>query len=143
MAEQLKTTETAASVDRFLDSVEDANRRADCRAVVAMMEEVTGEPPKMWGPSIVGFGRYHYRYESGREGDWFLTGVSPRKQNLTLYVMAGFDEYEELLARLGKHKTGRSCLYVKRLADLDPEVLRRLVALSVDEMRRRYPPAGS
>jgi len=140
---ELKTTETEASVDRFLDSIEDPARQADCRAAVAMMEEVTGERPKMWGASIIGFGRYHYRYDSGREGDWFLTGLSPRKQSLTLYVMAGFDEYEELLARLGKHKTGRSCLYVKRLADLDPEVLRRLVALSVDEMRRRYPPAGS
>ena len=94
----------------------------------------------MWGPGIVGFGQYHYRYESGREGDWFLTGFSPRKANLTLYIMAGFERYEDLMSRLGPHKTGKSCLYVKRLPDLDKGVLRELVEASVAHMRRTHPP---
>jgi hypothetical protein len=93
----------------------------------------------MWGPSMVGFGKYRYRYESGREGEWFLTGFSPRKGALTLYLMAGFDGYEDLMARLGKYKTGKSCLYVKRLADLDLAVLRELITESVEHMRRAYP----
>ncbi|HVS64091.1 MAG TPA: DUF1801 domain-containing protein [Thermoanaerobaculia bacterium] len=136
---ELKTKKTGASVKQFLDSIEDPTRREDCRQVVELMREVTGERPEMWGPSIIGFGRYQYRYESGREGDWFLTGLSPRKRNLTLYVIAGFAEHDELLSRLGRHETGKSCLYVKRLADLDMEVLRRLVERSVAEMRERYP----
>jgi len=102
------------------------------------MREVTGCEPKMWGPSIVGFGRYHYKYESGREGDWPLTGFSPRKQALTVYIMAGFRRYEELLDRLGKHKTGKSCLYLKRLEDVDLEVLRELVHESVEQVAERY-----
>jgi hypothetical protein len=134
----LKTRPTDDSVAAFLDQVEDPDRRADCQAVLELMRDVTGEEPKMWGGSIVGFGTYHYRYESGREGDWFLTGFSPRKQNLTLYIMAGFDRYDELMARLGKHKTGKSCLYVKKLADLDHDVLRELVASSLAHMRATY-----
>ena len=103
-----------------------------------IMMEVTGEKPKMWGPSIVGFGSYHYVYASGREGDWPLTGFSPRKQALTLYIMAGFGHYDELMSRLGKHKTGKSCLYVKRLSDIDESVLRELIAASVDHMKSTY-----
>ena len=127
----MKTRPEDASVDAFLESVADEKRREDARTVVAMMREVTGEEPRMWGPSMIGFGSYHYRYESGREGDWFLTGVSPRKGALTVYIMAGFDRYDELMARLGKHTTGRSCLYIKRLEDVDRDVLRELIDRSV------------
>ena len=135
----LKTAPRAASVEAFLKQVPDEARRADCLALVKLMKKVTRADPKMWGPSIVGFGSYHYKYESGREGDWFLTGFSPRKQDLTLYIMAGFIEYEALLAKLGKHKHGKSCLYVKRLADLDMRVLEKLVVASVKGVRERYP----
>ncbi|MCB0148089.1 MAG: DUF1801 domain-containing protein, partial [Caldilineaceae bacterium] len=106
-----------------------------CRTLIAIMQEATGAAPRMWGESIVGFGHYHYKYASGREGDWFLTGFAPRKQNLTLYIMAGFDNYEALLSKLGKHSTGKSCLYVKRLADVDMPVLTELVVESVAHMK--------
>lgn len=135
---QNKTVPTGKSAREFLQTV-DEKRRADCEALLALMEEVTGEPPVMWGDSMVGFGSYHYKYATGREGDWLLTGFSPRKQNLTLYIMAGFDEYDHLLARLGKHTTGKSCLYIKRLADVDQDVLRELVRLSVAHMRATNP----
>jgi hypothetical protein len=137
----MKTRSTDESVDEFLRSIPDDARRRDCRRVLAIMRSVTGEEPKLWGASMVGFGSYHYRYESGREGDWFLTGFSPRKGNLTLYIMAGFDRYGELLSRLGKYKTGKSCLYVKRLADVDETVLRELLRNSVDYIQRTYGPA--
>lgn len=136
---ELKTKENDQSVDAFLSTIEDAQKQADCRAMVAIMQEATGAAPRMWGDSIVGFGHYHYKYASGREGDWFLTGFSPRKQNLTLYIMAGFDNYEALLGKLGKHTTGKSCLYVKRLADLDMPALKRLVAESVAHMQATNP----
>jgi hypothetical protein len=126
----LKTTPTDADVDAFLDAIEDPQKREDSRALCRMMAEETGEPPKLWGTSIVGFGSYHYRYASGREGDWMALGFSPRKQNLTLYLMDGFSGYGELLERLGKHSTGKSCLYVKRLADVDEGVLREMVRRS-------------
>jgi hypothetical protein len=100
------------------------------------MKKITMEEPKMWGPSIVGFGNYHYKYESGREGDWFLTGFSPRKASLTLYIMAGFKEYDELLEKLGKHKTGSSCLYVNKLEDVDLKVLTQLIKQSVQKMKK-------
>lgn len=103
------------------------------------MEKVTGAPAKMWGASIVGFGSYTYRYETGRTGDWPLVGFSPRKQNLTLYIMAGFGEYEDLMAKLGKHKTGKSCLYINRLNDIDMKVLETLVKASVKFMKQKYP----
>jgi hypothetical protein len=103
-----------------------------------MMKRVTGCEPKMWGPSIIGFGRYHYRYESGREGDWFLTGVSPRKQALTVYIMQGFGEYDELMTRLGPHRTGKSCLYISKLERIDFAALENLVARSVTWMREKY-----
>ena len=133
-----KTGPTDASVDAFLRGVEDPGRRADCRALLEVMREATGEEPRMWGPSIVGFGSYHYVYESGREGDWFLSGFSPRKRDLTVYVMSGFKRYEALMERLGKHRTGKSCLYLKRLSDVDLDVLRELVTGSVEHVRERY-----
>jgi Domain of unknown function (DU1801) len=122
-----KTTRNDASVAEFLAAVPDARRRGDAEAVCALMTEVTGAPPRMWGGSIVGFGTYHYRYASGREGDWPPVGLSPRKQSLTIYLSAGLDRYADRLARLGPHSTGRSCLYVKQLADVDQTVLRDLV----------------
>ena len=135
---ELKTTPNQQSVTQFLDSVEDEQKRADGYALLELMQEVSGEPPRMWGDSIVGFGSYHYRYTSGREGDWFLTGFSPRKQNLSLYIMAGFARYETLMEQLGKHKTGKSCLYIKRLEDVDRQVLRQLVEESVQHMKKTY-----
>ena len=136
---KMKTTPTQASVDAYINAVEDAQKRADCRAVAAMMAEVTGAPAQMWGPSIVGFGSYHYRYASGREGDFMETGFAARKRAITLYIMAGFSEYGDLLAKLGKHDTGKSCLYVKRLADVDQAVLREMVERSVVWIRARHP----
>ena len=132
---ELKTKENDQSVETFLSSIEDAQKQQDCRTLIAIMQEATGAAPRMWGESIVGFGHYHYKYASGREGDWFLTGFAPRKQNLTLYIMAGFDNYEALLGKLGKHSTGKSCLYVKRLADVDMPVLTELVVESVAHMK--------
>ncbi|KFL35629.1 DUF1801 domain-containing protein [Arenimonas donghaensis] len=138
-----KTQPTHADVDAFLDAVADPQRREDCRRIRALMQEATGAPAEMWGPSIIGFGRYRYRYESGREGEWMLTGFSPRKNDLTLYIMPGFDRFETLLAKLGKHKTGKSCLYVKRLADVDLHVLEQIVRESVAAMApRRIDQAG-
>jgi hypothetical protein len=132
---EMKTRATDASVDGFLRSIPDDARRQDCLRLLEIMKRVTGAEPRLWGAVMVGFGSYHYRYESGREGDWFVTGFSPRKGNLTLYIMAGFDRYPELLERLGKFKTGKSCLYVKKLADVDEQVLVELIAASVDHMR--------
>ena len=135
---ELKTRPSGASVEAFLQGVADEARREDCRTLLALMRRVTGAEPEMWGSSIVGFGSYHYRYASGREGDWFVTGFSPRKRDLTLYIMAGFGDHDDLLARLGPHKTGKACLYVKRLADLDLDVLETLVAASVEHMQEAY-----
>ncbi len=129
-----KMKPTDSSVEAFLNGVEDETKRADCFALLSLMREVTGEEPRMWGDTIVGFGSYHYRYASGREGDAPLTGFSPRKQNLTIYITAGFDAYDELLDRLGKFKTGKSCLHVKRLDDVDRDVLRELVRQSAEHM---------
>ncbi len=128
---ELKTRKNDASVEDFLESVEDEGKRADSRAVLDLMRRVTGEEPAMWGGSIVGFGSYHYKYASGREGDWMKVGFSPRKQSLTLYIMSGFARFDELMARLGKHSTGKSCLYIKKLEDVDLEVLEELVRESV------------
>jgi hypothetical protein len=133
----LKTRPTGGDVDAFVRAIADETRREDCLKLLELMGRVTGVAPRMWGSSIVGFGSYHYQYASGREGDWFLTGFSPRKRDLTLYIMAGFEGYGDLLARLGPHRTGKSCLYVKRLADLDLEVLEALVAASVKHMQER------
>lgn len=135
---ELKTKQNELSVDAYIDAIADETRREDCRAVIKLMTKATKEKPKMWGPSIVGFGSYHYKYESGHEGDMCMTGFSSRKNDLTLYVMPGFDQRAELMQKLGKHKTGKSCLYIKRLADIDQKVLTELITLSVKEMKQRY-----
>ena len=135
---ELKTRQNDKNVDAFLNGVENPRRREDARRLLALMQEVTGELPKMWGATIVGFGSYHYRYASGREGDWPVVGFAPRKQNLVLYIMPGFTRYSALLAKLGKHRTGKSCLYVNKLDDIDPRILEELVRESVAEMKRRY-----
>ncbi len=135
-----KTKKNDASVESFLDGAcEDEAKREDADAILAMMQEITGEEPVMWGGSIIGFGSYHYVYASGQEGDWPIAGFSPRKRNFSLYIMAGFDEYDEILERLGKHKTGKSCLYINKLADIDSDVLHELVTASVNYMREKYP----
>lgn len=139
----LKTRPGDSSVEAFLNAVEDDSRREDAWRVLAMMQRATQEPPRMWGDRIVGFGSYHYTYASGREGDWPLIGLSPGKRHLTLYIMPGFDDYPGLLARLGKHRTGKSCLYVNRLQDIDTHALEDLIRRSVVEMRRRYPQGGN
>lgn len=138
MATANKTRATALSVAAFLNSIEDKDRRADAKKVAAIMRKVTGAKAVMWGSSIVGFGQYHYQYESGREGDFMLAGFSPRKQALTIYVMAGFKRYDSLMKQLGKYKTGKSCLYVKRLSDIDERVLTELIDSSVKYMRKNY-----
>jgi len=130
---ELKTKVTKASVDQFLQGIKDENKREDCYQVLKIMKKVTKSEPKMWGPSIIGFGDHHYVYESGREGDWFVTGFSPRVQNLTLYMMGGFDR--ELLKKLGKYKTGKGCLYINKLADVDLKVLNELIATSVKQAK--------
>lgn len=124
---ELKTRKNDADVAAFLEGIANEKRREDCRAVVAMMADVTGEPPAMWGDSIIGFGSYRYRYPTGREGDWMATGVAPRKQSLTVYIQTGFHRHAELMERLGRHTTGKSCLYIKRLEDVDVDVLRELI----------------
>lgn len=137
---ELKTKATDASVEVFLQSIPEERKRQDSLALLQMMQEATGEAPRLWGSSIVGFGDYHYAYASGREGDWFVAGFSPRKQNLTLYAMGGFEPHAELLERLGKHKIGKGCLYINKLADVDQEVLRALISASVDEARKNANP---
>ena len=136
---ELKTKPTEISVESFLDKAADPKVRADCDTIISMMERLTGEKPKMWGPSIVGFGKYHYKYESGREGEICITGFSPRKPNITLYVMAGFEGQADLLAKLGKHKASKACLYIKRLADIDINILESLVKGSIDFVKKKYP----
>jgi hypothetical protein len=135
---QLKTQKNDASVDAFLDAIEDETKREDSRTVARLMTRLTGSEPAMWGTSMVGFGSYHFRYASGREGDWFLTGFAPRKRELTLYIMPGFSQYSDLMARLGKHRTGKSCLYIKRLSDIDLEVLEELIEKSVRHIGATY-----
>ena len=136
---QNKTRATDAAVTRFLASVEHPTRRADSERLDAIFREVTGWRPRMWGPSIVGYGSYHYRYESGREGDFCATGFSPRKTNLVVYIMPGYSNFDDELARLGKHKLGKSCLYLNKLSDVDETVLRDLVRAGLDELADRYP----
>jgi len=131
---ELKTKKTKASVAAFLDQISDEQRRKDCQRVLKIMKEATGEQPRMWGSSIVGFGAYKYRYASGHEGEWPIIGFSPRKNDLTLYIMPGFADYKELMAKLGKHKTGKSCLYIKKLDDVELPVLKKLITKSVDKM---------
>jgi hypothetical protein len=133
-----KTKATDASVDAYIEAIADPARQADCRAISHLMQTVTGERPRMWGSSIVGFGSYHYRYESGREGDACATGFSARKTDISVYLTASFPGQEALLARLGKHKMGKACLSIRRLSDVDVDVLQQLVAKSVDAVRKRY-----
>lgn len=137
MAEN-KTQATGASVTTFINSIDDKQSRADVRKVAAMMRKATGKRAKMWGPSIVGYGTYHYKYASGREGDFLMTGFSPRKQALTVYIIPGFTHFESLMDKLGRHKTGKSCLYIKRLSDVDERVLEQLINRSVKHIRKHY-----
>jgi hypothetical protein len=131
---ELKTKLTDASVTEYLNAIEKEQVRQDCYVILELMQGATKAKPMMWGDSIVGFGTYHYVYASGREGDWPIIGFSPRKQNITLYIMAGFEQYQDLLAGLGKHTTAKSCLYIKRLSDIDLPTLKKLIQASVDDM---------
>ena len=136
---ELKTKPTEVSVDDFFDAVPDPQRREDAKKVRAMMERVSGEPARMWGPSIVGFGTCHYKYDSGHEGDMPRLGFSPRARELVLYITCEFDRYRALMDRLGKYRTGKSCLYIKRLSDVDEAVLEQLAAVSLERLREKYP----
>ncbi len=135
---ELKTKVNDDDVYEFLNEIDNENRRKDCLEVLSLMEQVTSKKAKMWGANIVGFGSYHYKYASGREGDWMMIGFSPRKQNLTLYIMSGFSNYETLMEKLGKHKTGKSCLYIKSLDDIDRKILKQLISQSVIYMQQTY-----
>ncbi len=137
-----KTKQTQASVEKFLNGVKDKTQRDDSFKVLKVMEQVTKEKGKMWGPSIVGFGNYHYTYASGREGDWPIAAFSPRKGNLTIYIMPGFERYAQQMKKLGKYKTGKCCLYIKKLEDVDMKVLKELVKESVDCIKRNDFGAG-
>jgi hypothetical protein len=132
---ELKTQENDASIDDYLNSIEDEKKRVASFQIKELMEAVTGEEARMWGDSIIGFGHYRYQYASGREGEWMLVGFAPRKRNLTLYIMSSFNEYDNLLEKLGKHSTGKSCLYINKLEDIDMDVLRELVDKSVQHMK--------
>lgn len=133
---ELKTKETTSNVDAFI-AKQPADAAADCRTIMALMKKATGEEPKLWGPSIVGYGRYAYKYDTGREGEWMITGFSPRKANLTLYFMMDFEKEAALMQKLGKHTTGKSCLYIKRLADVDLKVLESLINKGVKAMAKQ------
>ncbi len=135
---ELKTKETKMSVTKFLGKVEDEQKRRDSKKILELFKQVTKEAPKMWGDSMIGFGRFHYKSDSGREGDWFRTGFSPRKQNLTIYITPGFEKYESMMKQLGKHKTGRGCLYIKKLEDVDTKVLKELIKQSFQYMKKKY-----
>ncbi|QQA43735.1 DUF1801 domain-containing protein [Pelagovum pacificum] len=137
-----KTQPTGSDVTAFLEAVENPVRRADGLALDALFRDVTGYGPRMWGPTIVGYGRYHYRYDSGREGDFLATGFSPRKANLSIYIMPGYQDYGTILARLGKHKLGKSCLYVNRLSDIDTDVLSELIRAGLRDLDARWPVSG-
>lgn len=135
---ELKTKPNDASVVEFLDTIGNETKRDDCFEIMNMMQEVTGDEPKMWGTSIIGYGTYHYKYASGREGDWMRIGFSPRKQNITLYLMAGVERNDEILSRIGKYKNGKSCFYINKLSDIDMEVLRELMVASLEHVERIY-----
>ena len=139
MAYEAKTKPTDISVPDFIAAVENPQRRADAGTLCALFEEISGEPPKMWGPSIIGFGRYHYRYASGHEGDAPRLGFSPRKAQTVVYVMSGFKGQEEMIARIGKVKTSVSCMYINRLDQIDLGVLREMAVASLAQMREQYP----
>src|SRR5690606_2407376 len=132
---ELKTTPNDSDVELFLETISDEQKRNDSRVLCKLLEEITGTPAKMWGSSVIGFDTYHYKYKSGREGDWMVVGFSPRKSQITIYIMDGFESYKGLLAKLGKHTTAKSCLYIKRLDDVDQSVLEELIRLSVGHIR--------
>lgn len=134
-----KTQENDGDVAVFLDGVESDTRRADAKVVLEMMERITGWPAKMWGATIVGFGSYHYKYDSGREGDFMRVGLSPRKANLVIYILPGYTDFSDILARIGKYKKGKSCLYINKLADVDMSVLEELVEAGLEDMAEKYP----
>ncbi len=135
---ELKTKKTGGSVTAYLNTIADKQKRADCKVVAKMMRAATGNQAKMWGSSIVGFGIYHYKYASGHAGTWPICGFSPRAQNISIYIMPGFSRFRKLMDILGKHKTGKSCLYIRKLGDVDQTVLQQLIDGSVKEMRRMY-----
>ena len=130
-----KTRETKASVEKFLNGIKDEKKREDSFKILKMMKQITKSEPKMWGSTMVGFGNYHYKYASGREGDWFLTGFSPRKQSLTLYTMTYLEKHKDILKRLGKFKTGKGCLYINKLEDIDMKVLKELITSSIKKVK--------
>lgn len=137
---ELKTKPTDVAVSDYIEGIENENRKSDCKEISAMMSEITGDEGKMWGASIAGYGSYKYKYASGHEGEWMLTGFSSRKQSLSIYIMSGFKKHNELVKKLGKFKTGKSCLYVNRLDDIDREVLRELITESVHHLANGNPP---
>jgi hypothetical protein len=134
-----KTVQNNDDVMTFIANIKDEKKRDDCNKLIELMQNITGETPAMWGSTIIGFGSYHYRYESGREGDAIRVGLSPRAQNISIYIMPGFSEFEEQLTKLGKHKVGKSCLYIKRLSDIDQTVLHEIIRRSIEIMAERYP----
>ena len=134
-----KTTVTDVAVDEYLSQVEPERRRVDAQRLDQIFREASGFAPRIWGPSIVGYGRYHYRYESGREGDFLATGFAPRKANLVIYIMPGYTDFSAILARLGKHKIGKSCLYINKLDDIDLDVLKELIAAGIEDLGRHWP----
>ncbi len=135
---QNKTVETTESVHKFLDAIADVEKRRDCYAIVELMKGQSGFDPKMWGPSIIGFGSYHYKYESGREGDAPLVAFSPRKSEITLYLSANFEKREEMLKKFGKHKSAKGCVYIKRLEDIDISILKKMISSSIKHVRSLY-----
>jgi len=137
--EELKTKKNSGSVFDFLKTVKDAGIINDCKILSDIMKEITGENPAMWGKRIVGFGSFHYKYDSGREGDWFLTGFSPAKNNLTVYIMSYIDETDDLYKKLGKFKNGKSCLYIKKLKDVDLTILKKIFKKSISSVKKKYP----
>ena len=138
-----KTKSTAQSVDAFIASVDHPTRRSDAQTLNTMFQEMTGWAPRMWGPTMIGYGSYHYTYESGRSGDALATGFSPRKSALSIYIMPGYADFSEILSRLGKHKIGKSCLYINKLADVDIEVLKELVRAGLRDLDAKWPVSPS
>lgn len=134
-----KTAPTKQSAAAIIDAIEEPEKRNDAIQLLQLMKKATGEEPVIWGGSMIGFGNYHYKYDSGREGDWFITGFSPRKREFSVYIMSGFNSYPELMEKLGKYKTGKSCLYIKRMSDIDSTTLTKLVEESVKYIRKKYP----
>lgn len=134
-----KTQPTTMTASAFLNAIDDEDRRRDCKTIAKLLREISGKRSVMWGTSIIGYGQYHYKYASGREGDSFRIGFSPRKQDITIYIMPGYTDFGHILAKLGKHKKGKSCLYIKRLSDVNMTVLKRLLKAGWKDMQKRYP----